>query len=166
MTTSIAFDIVDCGLEISYNPDPSLDPTQTEWLTDPNSSRDALQRLRILKTRETGGQQQIPNIIGRDTGVNIDYDNISHTYEVLKMRRKAEVLQNKNKNFSTKKKEYSNAVKGINIKYSSRTRLRQLVESNQCQNQPPIVKPAYKSGIKNDNTPLTYNKSIPLFNKL
>ena len=86
MTTSIAFDIVDCGLEISYNSDPTLDPRETEWLTDPNSSRDALRRLRILKTRETGEQQQIPNIIGRDTGIIIDYDNIPYTYKELQMR--------------------------------------------------------------------------------
>ena len=80
MTTSITFSIGECGVllggEISHNNDPGLDPSETEWLTDPNAPRDALQRLRILKTRETGEQQQIPDTIGRSTGTNINFENL------------------------------------------------------------------------------------------
>lgn len=170
MTTSISFSIAECGLllggEISHNNDPGLDPTETEWLTDPNAPRDALQRMRILKTRETGEQQQIPNTIGRSNGTNIDFGTLSYTYDELKMRRKTTILQNQNKNFNTKRKIYSNIVKGINIKYSSKTRLKQLVESNKCQNQPPNVKLAINSGVKNDRTPLYFNQNVPFFSQI
>lgn len=170
MTTSISFSIGECGLllggEISHNNDPGLDPSETEWLTDPNAPRDALQRLRILKTRETGEQQQIPDITGRSNGTNINFTTSLYTYEELKMRRKATILRNQNRDLNTKKKNYSNAVKGINLKYSSRTRLRQLIETNQCQNQPPITKVAINSGIKNDNTPLIFNPNVPFYSQI
>lgn len=170
MTTSISFNIGECGIllggEISHNNDPSLDPSETEWLTDPNAPRDALQRMRILKTRETGEQQQIPNIIGRSNGTNIDFENSLFTYEELKMRRKATILQNQNKNFNNKKQEYAKSVKGLNQRYSSRTRLKQLVESNKCQDQPPAVKLAINSGIKNDKTPLILNKNVPFYSQI
>ena len=170
MTTSISFSIAECGIllggEISHNNDPALDPTETEWLTDPNAPRDALQRMRILKTRETGEQQQIPNIEGRSNGTNIDLANLSYTYDELKMRRKTTILRNQNKNFETKRKKYSNIVKGINMKYSSKTRLRQLAESNQCQNQPPNVKLAINSGVKNDRTPLFFNVNVPYYTQI
>ncbi len=170
MTTSVSFSIGECGVllggDISHNSDPTLDPAETEWLTDPNAPRDALQRLRILKSRETGEQQQIPDITGRGTGVNINFQELSFTYEEIKMRRKAEILKNKNKNFLTKKKNYTNAVKGINIRHSSKARLRKLAEENKCQDLPPIVKVAINSGIKNDDTPLIFNRIVPYYNKL
>lgn len=170
MTTSISFSIGECGVllggEISHNNDPGLDPSETEWLTDPNAPRDALQRLRILKTRETGEQQQIPNIIGRSNGTNIDFVSSEFTYEELKMRRKATILQNQNKNFNSKKTNYSNTIKGINLRYSSKTRLRQLALTNQCQNQPPSVKLAINSGVKNDNTPLIFNRNVPFYSQI
>ena len=172
MTTSITFSIGECGVllggDISHNSDPTLDPAETEWLTDPNAPRDALQRLRILKSRETGEQQQIPNITGRGTGVNINFQELSFTYEELKMRRKAEILKNKNKNFITKNKNYSNIARGLNSKSqgSSRARLQGLINSNKCQNLPPVVKLAINSGIKNDDTPLIYNKNVPYFDQI
>ena len=99
MTTSISFSIGECGVllggEISHNNDPGLDPSETEWLTDPNAPRDALQRLRILKTRETGEEQQIPDIIGRSTGTNIDFENSQFTYEELKCEESNNITKSK-----------------------------------------------------------------------
>lgn len=170
MTTSISFSIAECGIllggEISHNNDPTLDPTETEWLTDPNAPRDALQRLRILKTRETGEQQQIPNTVGRSNGTNIDLNNLNYTYEELKMRRKATILKHQNKNFTTRRTNYSKIVKGVNMRYSSKARLRQLVESNKCENQPPNVKVAINSGVRNDRTPLYFNVNVPFYSQI
>ena len=82
------------------------------------------------------------------------------------MRRKATILRNQNKDFNTKKKKYSNAVKGINLKYSSRARLNQLIESNKCQDKIPTAKVAINSGIKNDNTPLIFNSNVPFYSQI
>lgn len=169
MTTSIAFDILDCGSEISFNNDITLDPAETSWLLDPNSPRDALQRLRILKTRETGSVQQIPNTVGRVRSLNLNIGQ-DYTYETLKMRRKAQILKyqnNQNTQTVTKKQNYTNVVKGLNQRYSSNTRLKQLLENNKCNNSKvPIYKKALNSGIKNDPTLLIYNKNIPFYSQL
>ena len=66
MTTSIVFD--DTRLCTDFESNTALNPDETDILTDPDATREALQRLRILKTRETGDSQQIHIITtGRET---------------------------------------------------------------------------------------------------
>lgn len=166
-TQSIAFFIGECGLgdggEIPYNNDPALNPSQTPWLTDPNAPRDALQNLRILKTRETGNQAQIPITTGRVRRSMVDFTQ--YDYNALRMRRKAEVLQHNNKKTESRKKEFSNVVMRKNNK-SSRARIKKLIESNECENKPYITKPASNSGIKNGKTFLYYNKNTPFYSSI
>lgn len=166
-TQSIAFSIAECGLgnggEISFNNDPALDPLQTSWLTDPNAPRDALQNLRILKTRETGNQAQIPITTGRARRSMIDFTQ--HNYMSLQMRRKAGVLQHSNKEYISKKSEYSKIITRKNNK-SSRARLKKLIDSTDCEELDPITKIASNSGIKNGKTYLYLNKNIPFYSSI
>lgn len=170
MTTSIAFDITDCGEEISFNssitfnPDTNYSTEYSPWLLDPNAPRDALQRLRVLKIRNTKDEVVIPNIIGRLTGNSIDFETFS--YDQLKMRRKAEILRMKNKEFDTKQKNYSKIVRGVTAKFSSQNKIRRLAESQKCSNVIILEKPAINSGIRNDNTNLYLNTSIPFYSQL
>ena len=85
MTTSIVFDAsLTCD---NIESDTTLDPTQTDMLTDPTAPRDALQGLRYLKTRETGNDIVTPNIVGRSTGQSIPYTgNQDPSYFEYKMR--------------------------------------------------------------------------------
>lgn len=164
---SIAFFIDECGLadggEIEYNNTTGIVPTQSPWLTDPNAPRDALQNLRVLKTRETGNQAQIPITTGRARRNMVDFTQYS--YDALRMRRKAEVLQHNNKKTESRKKEFANIVSRRNNK-SSRARIRKLIESNDCEKQPYITKPSTNSGVKNGKTFLYYNKNTPFYSSI
>lgn len=161
MTTSIVFD--DTRLCNNFESNTTLNPDETDILTDPDASREALQRLRILKTRETGDLQQIPDTTGRETGDIIPFN--SYTYYELKMRRKATVLRNTNNNFVSSKTSFSNIANNKSSRYSSKTRLKQLAESNQCTNQ-FIIKKSRDAGIKNGNTNLYYFEEVPYFKSL
>ena len=86
------FDCTTSGIDFVSNPDPN-DVNYFDWLTDPNAGRDALQRLRFLKTRETGNQPQVPNTQGRSNGNQVSVEKFN--YENLKMRRKLNFLKMK-----------------------------------------------------------------------
>ena len=113
MTTSIVFDDarMSCATEISFNDDPTLDPLDTEWLTDPSAAVIALQGLRILKTRGTGELPYVQTFFedpslntfldisftaGRSTGNNIPFGENNPTYLDYTMKRKAKVLKTNN----------------------------------------------------------------------
>lgn len=161
MTTSIVFD--DTRLCTDFESNTALNPDETDILTDPDATREALQRLRILKTRETGDLQQIPNTTGRETGNIIPFN--SYTYYELQMRRKATVLRNTNNNFVSSKTSFSNIANNKSSRYSSKTRLKQLAESNQCETQ-IIIKKSRDAGIKNGNANLYFFKEVPYFKSL
>ena len=138
MTTSIVFEIETsekCSDEnvedISFLPTSDSNYTWM-WLSDPTASRDSLQRLRYLKTRETGNQIVIPNISGREQGQSVDFD--SYTYDELATRRKEEVLKYSNTSSSpnkkTKKGSYAYASTHGSI---SNSRLKKLKESQTCK---------------------------------
>ena len=161
MTTSIVFD--DTRLCTDFESNTTLDPIETDMLTDPDATREALQRLRILKTRETGDLQQIPDTTGRETGNIIPFN--SYTYYELQMRRKATVLRNTNNDFVSSKTSFSNIAKSKSSRYSSKTRLKQLAENNQCTNQ-VIIKKSRDAGVKNGNTNIYFVKDVPFFKSL
>jgi hypothetical protein len=149
-----------CTDNIEFDDNPLLDPTETDILTDPNSSRTALQQLRILKTRETGNEQVIPNILGRYQGRNIDFR--FNTYEDYQMRRKLHVLKNYNKKQESKKTNYSYFANSGKSKYKHMTnkRINQLIQSQKCTNANILVKPATNSGVFGDNTPLYLDPNV------
>ena len=134
MTTSIVFSekCSDTNVEdISFL--STTDPNYVwEWLSDPTASRDSLQGLRYLKTRETGDQIVTPDISGRDQGQSVDFD--SYTYDELATRRKEEVLKYSNTSSSpnkkTKKGSYAYASTHGSI---SSSRLKKLKESQTCK---------------------------------
>ena len=169
MTTSIVFDASMTCLDISYNPDTTLNYTEDgKWLTDPTAPRDALQMLRYLKVRETGDDIVIPNIDGRETGKNIDFS--LYSYNTLKMRRKAEVLQYNKKEFQTqnKKQLYSQLSNSRKTKYKSMTnaRIKQLKTSLNCENISTIKNPSTNSGVRNGRTQLFLNTSVPYYEQI
>lgn len=161
MSISIVFDDerMPCT-NISYNPD--IENTEenrktTNWLLDPEEPRIALQRMRYLKTRETGNNQVTPDIIGRSTGRNIKMTGNNPKYEVdYKMRRKAGVLKSYNQQKESSRSSFAYFARSGKSKYKSMTnaRIRSLVESQKCLNQPILTKPASNSGVFGDNTPL------------
>ena len=169
MTTSIVFDETMTCLDISYNSDTTFNYTDDgKWLTDPTAPRDALQRLRFLKVKETGDQIVIPDIIGRDTGQNIDFT--LYSYDTLKMQRKATILQyNKKESQSQNKKQlYSQLAKTTKTKYKSMTnnRINALIESQNCENTTIIQKKSTNSGVKNGKTLLFLTKNVPYYSSI
>jgi glycosylphosphatidylinositol transamidase (GPIT) subunit GPI8 len=154
MTTSVYFDEIDLS-EIEYDENS----TDESMLKDPTSSITALQGLRVLKTRETGDEVIIPDIIGREQKVALDYNNIN--YESYKMRRKAEVLKYKKNINDNKKTQYSHLAltrRGNITNVSSVT--------TECEDNIIRVKPATNSGIKGDNSLLFLNPNVPFMDKL
>ena len=162
-TISTVFSIGDCAdfIESDVN---ILDAKQSDMLRDPNAPRDALQNLRILKTRETGDEPQIPITTGRARGLSIDITR-SQPYQALYMRRKAEVLKHYNKDNVTKRRNFSNVVLRKNNK-SSRARIKQLIASNDCEPNKDIKKKALNSGIKNGRKVLYLNPEVPFYSNI
>lgn len=165
MTTSIVFSekCSDTNVEdISFLSE--TDPNYVwEWLSDPTASRDSLQGLRYLKTRETGNQIVTPNISGRDQGMDISFN--TYTYSDLSMRRKAEVLKytNTSSNQKTKKGSYAYASTHGSI---SSSRLKKLKESQNCESSDI---PGYRStfsGVRGGKTLLFLNPNVPSYNSL
>ena len=165
MTTSIVFDENRLCTDFSFNDNPNLNP-YSSWLTDPNASRDALQALRIMKSRESGDEPITIDINGRETGNNIDLTEVS--YDAYRMRRKIEVLKYKKNNFENLKTEYSYYSRSGKSKYKSTSnrKLKQLKEENKCDDTDMIIKPATNSGIFGDNTALYYDSRIKYNEKL
>lgn len=173
MTTSIVFDEsrMPCTTDICYN--SSIENTEEnrrnqEWLLDPTQPRTSLQGLRILKTRETGEEQQTPNIIGRDNGTNVPFGKNNPTYQELKMRRKAGVLKNLNASHQSSKHVYAYAARTgtSNAKHMTSARLKQLKESQQCELKPFLTKPATNSGVRGDTTPLYIDSFVPFYSSI
>ena len=166
MTTSIVFDSSMTCLDISYNPNDGNLFFSRGWLTDPTAPRDALQLLRIMKTRETGEEAIIPNIANRATGENISFD--TYSYEELKMRRKAEVLKHNKHNINTsnsnntKKSNYSRIAKGgSSYKNLTNARLKSLKNAQTCNNDKIIETSSSNSGVYGGKTILYVNNNIP-----
>jgi hypothetical protein len=166
MTTSITFDDTrnNCSAFLATQEEIGVTSENTS-LTDPEAPREALQRLRILKTRETGDIAQIPNTMGRTSGNNIDFN--SYTYFDLSMRRKAEVLRKPNMTTESSKTNYSRIIQGKSLyRNMSQTRLKNLYENSICDNQNVIIKKSTEAGVKNGRDLLVYNPSIPYFPSL
>lgn len=172
MTTSIVFNDNMTCLDICYNPGVSdnNDFTISEgWLTDPTEPRDALRRLRFLKSRENGEEPIIPDIESRDRGINVNTD--TYSLNDYRMRRKAEALQyNKNKkdtSNNSKKMNYSQIVKNKSYyKNMTNERIKKLKNSQICSNTNIIKNKAYKSGIKSGTTILFKNTKVPFYESL
>lgn len=154
MTTSVAFDDYDFS-ELDY----AVNSTEENMLTDPSASIFALQRLRILKTRETGDEAVVPDITGRGQDTMLDYNQTS--YEEYRMRRKAEVLKYKQNTTLNKRTQYSALAS---------TRIRQIANisttTRNCENDVIRVKKGTNSGIKGDNSLLFLNPNVSFNDKL
>lgn len=184
MTTSIVFDDarMQCTTEISFNDDPTLDPLDTEWLTDPTAPREALEGLRILKTRETGEfpyvqtffdpslQNTFLNIsftAGRSRGNNIPFGGNTF-YEGYTMKRKAMVLKKTNNKLQeSQKSTFTRAVAGsTRYKKVSNARLRALKDSQQCTPQLILKKKSTNSGIYGGKDLLWDHPDVPFFSSI
>tara|TARA_Y100000992_G_scaffold300097_1_gene268054 strand:- start:783 stop:1265 length:483 start_codon:yes stop_codon:yes gene_type:complete len=154
MTESIVFD--DINIEVEY--DDTLAADETTMLTDPSSSILALQKLRYLKTRETGDEIIIPNTSGRRRIEPIDFESVS--YDQYKMRRKAEVLLHLNNVNENKKTQFS-ALTRIR-RGGTNTKLINLQENGDCNEDSVKTKinKGYHSGIRCDGTLLFLDKSV------
>lgn len=183
MTTSIVFDDarMPCETEISFNNDATLDPTDTDWLTDPTAPREALQELRILKTRETGElayiqtffDPSLPRFLdisfteGRDRGNNVPFGVNDPIYLDYAMKRKAKVLKTNNKLHESKKSSFSRAVAGsTKYKSLSNARIRALRASQQCTPQPRLKKKSTNSGIYGGKDELWFDPDIPFYSTI
>ena len=184
MTTSIVFDDarMQCTTEISFNGDPTLDPLDTEWLTDPTAPREALEGLRILKTRETGELPYVQTFFedpslttfldisftaGRSTGNNIPFGENNPTYLDYKMKRKAKVLKTNNKLQESQKSTFTRAVAGsTRYKKVSNARLQALKDSQQCTSQLLLKKKSTNSGIYGGKELLWYDPDVPFFSSI
>tara|TARA_B110001450_G_C17621847_1_gene481546 strand:- start:375 stop:842 length:468 start_codon:yes stop_codon:yes gene_type:complete len=155
MTTSIVFGDIDYS-EIEFD----IDSTDDSMLTDPSASIIALQNLRILKTRETGEVQVIPNTAGRTQTTMIDFTQNNSSYEDQKMRRKVEVLKYKKHVNETKKTQFS-ALASRRGKYSKSAAIQ-----STCSENVERRKVASKSGIKCDRTILVFNPNVQYIDKL
>ena len=163
-TTSIVFDDTRLCTDFSFNDDPNIDPTDSPFLIDPNSVRDSLQQLRVLKTRNTGSVAQLPITLGRTRSKVLNFNEF--TYEQFKMRRKIEVLNQKNKSNETKKQTYSRFSGGSKTRYmsySTKQRLKQLRNMNSCQDLPFI---SHNAPFSNGGGTLYYDPQIPFNSSL
>lgn len=167
-TVSVVFDPdINCAATIESTTDPNAGSNE---LTDPDAPVEALQRLRILKTRETGDSAQVLSTTGRRTGNPVDLSLDS--YADLAMRRKVEVLKyNKNTVSRSKKDTYARYASGIKTSSSySYKRLQSLVEQSvncaTANSGAMSGKKAYNSGIRGDNSILLNNNKIPYYSSL
>lgn len=161
MTYSTSFAAVDLS-ELEY--DDTLIATETDMLTDPSATLLALQRLRVLKTRETGDDVVDPDTSGRRRVEQINFDNTS--YEQYKMRRKAQVLSYSGTSTENKKTQFSSLSrlrKGVN-----NARLQSLQESKVCDEESvkTKIKKGTNSGIRGDGTLLFFDNSVKYIEKL
>lgn len=169
MTTSVVFDTDDC----SYSPVYKDEKGQTINSTPDGMStypRQALERLRILKTRESGDEQVTPNITGRFNGAQMNYDGDgSPSYYEYTMRRKAGVLMgHTTRNQLNAKTAYAAISSSGKSKFRhiSNTRIRKLRESQQCDITNVVIKPSTNSGVFGGKDQLIFNPNIPFQDKL
>ena len=154
MTTSIVFDDIDYS-EIEYDENA----TDDRVLTDPSASVVALQKLRVLKTRETGDEIVTPDTTGRAVIKMLDYNEIS--YEEYKMRRKAEILKYKKNTTINKRTQFSALASSRRGQISNVP-----ATSATCEDDVIRVKKATNSGIKGDNSLLFLNSNVSYIDKL
>lgn len=154
MTTSVYFNDFDLTA-IEYDVNSAIE----NMLTDPSASIFALQRLRFLKTRETGDEVVAPDTTGRDQVTMLDYNQTS--YEEYRMRRKAEVLQYKKNTTVNKRTHYSALASSRRGKIANTT-----LVTNNSENDIIRVKKGTKSGIKGDNSLLFLNPNVSFNDKL
>ena len=162
MTTSIVFDNEDIQTFNFITFDENY-KTYVEDNEDDATNNDisgalyALQRLRYLKTRETGNSIVEPDITGRDPVKEIDFSEF--TYEQYKHRRKAEVLKYKNSNQNSRS-NYSNVA--TNNQFSND------YITNFCSNNTDriIYKPGTNSGIKGSSKLLYLNNSVKFYSSI
>lgn len=168
MTTSVVFDD-NCNYSPGYQEEngETIDSTPIGMTIYP---REALERLRILKTRESGDGQVIPNIVGRTNGAQMNYDGDgSPSYYEYTMRRKAGVLMgHTNKNNLSSKSSYAAISSSGKSKFRhiSNARIRKLRESQQCENTNVVIKPSTNSGVFGGKDQLIFNPNIPFQDKL
>lgn len=163
-TISIVFDETRPCTDFSFNDDPNIDKSDSPFLTDPNASRDALQQLRVLKTRNTGSIAQIPITLGRDRSKIINFNEF--TYDQYAMRRKIEVLNRNNKSNESKKQIYSRFSSGSKNKYmsySTKQRLKKLRDEQSCTDLPFI---SHTAPIQNGGGVLYYDPQVPYYPSL
>ena len=165
MTTSIVFD-ASCNYEPEYLDANRNDVDNSEILGMTKYPREALERLRFLKTRETGDDVVIPITTGRDRRLPPDFNTISY-YE-RKMRRKAGVLMEHNKNKQSSKSSFASLSKTPRTKFKSMTnaRIRALRQSQQCVIKVPIIKPSSNSGVMGGKDLLIFDPNIPFEDNL
>lgn len=159
-TISIAFQ--DVSMNVEHDSDLANDGSV--MLKDPESVLEALQRVRILKTRNTGSTPQVPITIGRDRTPIIDFTQ--YQYETYKMRRKATVLQMQNTLPMSKKQKYSSLSKGMRTKFMSKSTNQRLIElqaSQKCLDLPPIVK---KASSMNGGGNIILQRDVPFHRSL
>jgi len=154
MTTSIVFGDIDYS-EIEYDEYA----TDGQMLTDPSATIFALQRLRVLKTRETGDEIFILETTGRTENPMLDYNETS--YEEYKMRRKVEILKYKEHTTINKKTLFSSLASSRRGQISNVS-----ATSETCENDVIRVKKASNSGVKGDNTLLFFNPNVTYIDKL
>ena len=150
MTTSIVFGVICENVE-----------------TDLSGERNALRRLRFLKTRETGDEIIQPNTDGRDRRSEIDFDSI--TYEQYQMRRKMEVLKYKKNVKVNTKTNYANISRRGSSRYKSlsNARIKALRDAQTCENSSIIViKKSTNSGIYGGNDNLYLDNNVEFIDKL
>jgi hypothetical protein len=175
MTTSIVFNELSCndisnatfrnGITLS---DPVTDQERYTYypqLVDPTEPQTSLQRLRVLKDRNTGDQVVTPVIEGRSNGDQVPYGGLNPTYKEYKIRRKAEVLKSKNEYRTSTNKKYAYASKFGKV---SNSRIKALRASQNCglNNFKFAQKPAINSGVHGDNTILYLNPNVTFFPNL
>lgn len=130
----------------------------------------ALQRLRILKTSETG---ENTNFVGTIEG-RARYPVLTlgpYAYEEYAMRRKMHVLAKINGNTTSKKTTYSKLAntKQSTYRHLSNATINNLQDNKKCDNYDSKYQervPAYFAGIKGDTTELFLDISVPYHPRL
>jgi len=170
MTTSIVFDTSGKCSDASVNDISFLSTTDpnynSSWLTDPTASRNSLQGLRYLKTRETGNQIVTPNTTGRDQGYDISFT--TYNYDDYSMRRKAEILKYTNaSSISSNKKTKSSSYSYYSTSGSmSSSRLKRIKESQNCDSSTIYGRPSTFSGVYGGKTMLFLNPNVPYYKSI
>ena len=138
------------------------DPENSEFI----EQLEALQRLRYLKTRETGDAIQIPITSGRDRIVVPEFDK--YTYEELAMRRKSEVLKNQNISSQrmSKKQKYS-YVSQSKMNQFNQSRINKIDKFISDNPKKSILLPTSNSGIQGGTNDIIYfDPSTPFLRQL
>lgn len=162
-------------IDISFNPNTEI--TQSVVTKNPNCLNNpafiGLINLRTIGSNPNNPIIPVTTLVGRSQGSNVKIDaGTGMSYDVLKMRRKAEILkykgiENKTGNTLTKKQQISNVINyGGSYRYSQ-AKINKLIQEQNCilglNKGIPIEKTApTKSGIIDPNYEGYYlNSYIP-----